>query len=175
MDSKEKIFVGSIEDVMNSQILGDEFNRTFWRCPIEKEQTSTTKKVGIVSLSNGRSRKVIEDIDDLIDLCIVDPNKNQKWKTAWEHYRKAFVILRKKGEDYTTKEIEDFQNHIDIFFQLYVGGLVPTRGSHELYPYARQWACEKIYGRMGEPQQIFTAGMGIFECIDQSLLFSSHE
>eukprot|EP00978_Attheya_sp_CCMP212_P037072 scaffold172358_cov32-Attheya_sp.AAC.1 len=113
MDSKEKIFVGSIEDVMNSQILGDEFNRTFWRCPIEKEQTSTTKKVGIVSLSNGRSRKVLENIDDLIDLCIY-----KKWKTAWEHYRNAFLILRKKGEDYTEKEIEDFQNHIDIFFQL---------------------------------------------------------
>eukprot|EP00978_Attheya_sp_CCMP212_P010215 scaffold24561_cov64-Attheya_sp.AAC.2 len=80
------MFVGrTIEDVMNSQILiGDEFNQTFWRCLVEKEQTSTTKKVGIVSLSNGRSQKFLEDIDDQIDLCIVNPNKNRKWKTAWE-------------------------------------------------------------------------------------------
>jgi hypothetical protein len=116
MDTKETLFVGSIEDTMNSEILGDEFNRAFWRLPVEKEQGSITKKIGIVSLSNGRSRKVLESFDDLIDLCIVNPNKSAMWKEAWDHYRKAMVILRKKGEDYTTEEMTEFQGHIDIFF-----------------------------------------------------------
>jgi hypothetical protein len=157
MASRENIFVGSVEEVMNSSILGDEFNRTFWRCPVEKGDTSTAKKVGIVSLSNGRSRKVLESIDDLIDLCIVNPDKNKKWKTAWAHYREAFVILRKSGEDYTKEEIETFQDKIDIFFQLWVElhqheGLtnyIHMLGSGHVKRYMQEWGNLNKYSQQG--------------------------
>eukprot|EP00978_Attheya_sp_CCMP212_P045806 scaffold360937_cov63-Attheya_sp.AAC.1 len=148
VDTKETLFVGSIEDTMNSKILGDEFNRAFWRLPVEKEQGSITKKIGIVSLSNGRSRKVLETFDDLIDLCIVSPNKSAMWKEAWDHYRKAMVILRKKGEDYTTEEMTEFQGHVDIFFQLWVSlhqhegitnNYIHMLGSGHVKRYMEEW------------------------------------
>eukprot|EP00978_Attheya_sp_CCMP212_P034430 scaffold144081_cov35-Attheya_sp.AAC.1 len=157
MDTKETLFVGSIEDTMNSKILGDEFNRAFWRLPVEKEQGSITKKIGIVSLSNGRSRKVLETFDDLIDLCIVNPNKSAMWKEAWGHYRKAMVILRKKGEDYTIEEMTEFQGHVDIFFQLWVSlhqhegitNYIHMLGSGHVKRYMEEWGNLNKYSQQG--------------------------
>jgi hypothetical protein len=157
MDKKETIFIGSIEEVMNSSILGDEFNRAFWRLPIEREQGSVTRKIGIVSLSNGRSRKVLNHFNDLIDLCIVDSEKNPMWKKAWGHYRKAFEILRKKGEKYTTEEEDAFQNEIDVFFQLWVNlhqhegvtNYIHMLGAGHVKEYMREWGNLNKFSQQG--------------------------
>eukprot|EP00978_Attheya_sp_CCMP212_P020241 scaffold57673_cov66-Attheya_sp.AAC.1 len=176
MDTKETIFVGTIEETMNSKILGDEFNRAFWRLPIEKESGSVTKKIGIVSLSNGRSQKVLETFDDLIDLCIilVNPAKNAMWKEACAHYRKAMVLLRKKGEDYSKEEMTKFQDNIDIFFQLWVSlhqheGLtnyIHMLGSSHLKRYMEEWGNLNKYSQQGWES---------LNALIKSFLFSSHK
>jgi hypothetical protein len=157
MEKKETIFIGTIEEVMNSSILGDEFNRAFWRLPIEKEQGSATRKIGIVSLSNGRSRKVLNHFNDIIDLCIVDSEKNPMWKKAWGHYRTAMEILRKKGVKYTTEEEDAFQNEIDMFFQLWVNlhqhegvtNYIHMLGAGHVKEYMREWGNLNKFSQQG--------------------------
>jgi hypothetical protein len=157
MEKKETLFVGTIEEVMNSSILGDEFNRAFWRLPIEKEQGSMTKKIGIVSLSNGRSRKVLVHFNDLIDCCIVDSEKNPMWKKAWAHYRTAMEILRKKGTNYTIQEEESFQNEIDLFFQLWVNlhqhegvtNYIHMLGAGHVKSYMSEWGNLNKFSQQG--------------------------
>jgi len=108
-------FFASINDVMNTSVIGTEFNPGQWDCPKDKAK----KEVGIICLDNNRTQKVIESFDLFVDLCIVDESKKLQWKTSINHYCKAMKLLCKKT-NLMVGELEQFQSHVDQFFGLWV-------------------------------------------------------
>jgi hypothetical protein len=74
-------------------------------------------------MDNGRTLKVIDKFEILIDYCFpedVEPIKNQKWKACIPHYRVAMKKLRQK-RDFTDDDISEFQKSFDLFYQIYIG------------------------------------------------------
>lgn len=62
----------------------------------------------------------MDNIEHAVDFIFQnDAEKRNIWHTMIGNYRAAMQILRKKSE-YTDNEIDEFQNLIDDFFQLYV-------------------------------------------------------
>jgi len=97
---------------MNTEVLGNADNPGQWDCPWDHSK----KIVGEICLGNNCTRKIIETFDLFIDLCIPDDAANEKWKEYIAFYRKAIVMLWKK-DDFTNEQIDEFQSHVDIFFE----------------------------------------------------------
>jgi len=108
-------FFQTVNDIMNTVVIGSVFYPGQWDCPKDKSKN----EVGIICLDNNRTRKVINSFDLFIDLCIVEDDKKQQWKTCIDHYRKAMKLLRQKT-NLSSGEIERFQSHIDAFFVIWV-------------------------------------------------------
>jgi len=108
-------FFSAANDIVNTNVIGTEFNPGQWDCPKDKAKN----EVGIICLDNNRTRKVVESFDLFVDLCIVNENEKQQWKESINHYRKAMKLLRKKT-NLTVSELEAFQSHVDHFFVLWV-------------------------------------------------------
>ena len=70
-------------------------------------------------MDNVRTRRVVDSLDVLVDLCVTDPARASLWTAALNNYRIAMVLLRKR-EDFTNAEIAAFQSHVDKFFQPWV-------------------------------------------------------
>jgi len=102
-----------VNDIVNTNVIGTEFNLGQWDCPKDKAKN----EVGIICLDNNRTRKVVESFDLFVDLCIVNENEKQQWKESINHYCKAMKLLRKKT-NLTVSELEAFQSHVDHFFVL---------------------------------------------------------
>ena len=58
----------------------------------------------------------IENLEILIDLAVVDADRKILWKRSVDNLRKEIHIIRKK-EDCTEQEINDFQEHVDLYAQ----------------------------------------------------------
>jgi len=108
-------FFQTVNDIMNTVVIGSVFYPGQWDCPKDKSKN----EVGIICLDNNRTRKVINSFDLFIDLCIVEDDKKQQWKTCIDHYRKAMKLLRQKT-NLSSGEIERFQSHVDAFFVIWV-------------------------------------------------------
>jgi len=61
----------------------------------------------------------VNSFELFVDLCIVDDNEKQQWKTSVSHYHKALKLLCKKTS-LTVDELESFQSHVNAFFVLWV-------------------------------------------------------
>jgi hypothetical protein len=108
--------VEDVENFINQNVLGDEANPAQFAFPAEDD----SKTVGIICLDNNRTRKIVNCISGLINICLPDEEVRQSWKTAVDgHYTPAIKLLRKK-EDLTEHQIVSFQRHIDLFFQRWV-------------------------------------------------------
>jgi len=77
-------------------------------------------------LDNTKTRKIMNNMDLFLDLCIVDEQERVQWKQCINEYRYAIVLLRKKC-DLTNDEIKRFQEHIDAFYVSWVA-LVSLEG-----------------------------------------------
>jgi len=108
-------FFATVNDIVNTIVIGTELHPGQWDCPKDKAK----KEVGIICLDNNHTRKVVNSIELFVDLCIVDDNEKQQWKTSVSHYCEALRLLRKKT-NLTVDELESFQSHVDAFFVLWV-------------------------------------------------------
>lgn len=122
---QQETYISEIEKHMNEKVLGSEGNIAQYRLPVEKA-TGEPTKIGTVKMENYQMRRVIDNLDDIIDISVTDGNDQQvesrkeKWKACVRHYKELMRILRKKGEDYTPDELIAFEEHSDLFFQLWV-------------------------------------------------------
>jgi hypothetical protein len=74
------------------------------------------KIIGIICLDNGRTRRIVNSIETVIDVCLSDNDvESIIWKQAITEYQKGFEILRRK-QDLSDKEISQLQLHMDKFF-----------------------------------------------------------
>jgi hypothetical protein len=70
-------------------------------------------------MDNVRTRRVVDLLDTIVDLCVTDEVRKTLWTTALNNYRIAMVLLRKR-EDFTNAMIATYQHHADKFYQAWV-------------------------------------------------------
>jgi hypothetical protein len=150
-------FVGAVEEVTNTKLLGSHVNPTQWVFPIDTSDKDQPMKVGTIYLSNTRSRKIMNGLERLIRLSIPNRSDQEKWIKAIKYYRRAIIILRKKGEDYTEEELTEYQDCIDIFYQFWVthqgvngmSNYIHDLGSGHVLEYMREWGNLNKYSQQG--------------------------
>jgi hypothetical protein len=108
-------FVHEVEGLFNESILGCHDNPPQWMLPIEVAD----RKIGTITMDNNRTRLIVRHINALIDCCIVDVSKKNRYKSCIGKYRDAIIMLRKKS-DFTDDQIVEFQRLLDDFFQEWV-------------------------------------------------------
>ena len=92
---------------MHNEVLGSEENEAKYKIPIEKQKGETTTKIGTIKIENYRMRKIINDLDQIIEKLVVDNNNNSeanlqniKWKQCLNHYRELMKIMWKRRKLY---------------------------------------------------------------------------
>jgi hypothetical protein len=60
-----KLFILDVENIMNDEIFGHNGCRSSWRFPVNDDGS-----IGQIKIANWRTRRVIEWIDSIIELCI---------------------------------------------------------------------------------------------------------
>jgi hypothetical protein len=105
----------TIQSIVNKNILGSELSPAHWKCPT----AAKGKEIGTITMDNGKTRKIIDSLELLIDASIVDNAEKTQWKECIPFYRSAVTRLRSK-EDFDTEAIVRFQQDADKFFQMWV-------------------------------------------------------
>jgi len=111
-------FARNINHIVNTRVLGTVVHTTQWKVPISDSGDSVVK----VSLSNNKTCTFIDNLDYLVDHVFSNPiheEQKQIWKQMLNNYREAMIILR-QPEEYTDKDIKEFQTKIDDFYTTYV-------------------------------------------------------
>ena len=122
------IFLNHITMLLNRYgVLGTEDQPTQWKIPYDKK----TQLVTTICMDNVRIRKVLKNIDKIVDKCIYDRAKNAAWKSSVLEFNLSMDILKKR-EDLSDDEIWSYQFHADQFFQQWVG----LHGSEGITNYA---------------------------------------
>ena len=90
--------------MVNKKIIGKQFKSSQWRISKNEQQGYL---VGSITLSYRTTRKIINNLNELIDLSRKDVSLNSKWKSCINLYKKIEVLRQK--EDLTDSEIDDYQ------------------------------------------------------------------
>ncbi len=107
MEGQERKFIEVISSqIMNEEILGSLQNRAQQKMPTESNRGE--------SLKIGRW-KIMGNFGSLVDHCIVEVNKRQKWRYAVNNYNSAMTILWQK-QKYSADDIFWFQLMIDCAY-----------------------------------------------------------
>ena len=105
-------FMKKIRHMADTQVCGTVTRPAQTRIPFD----TTTNTLGVLKLDNGRVRKFLNHIEELVDLCVIDPRTKPLWKSSIQHYRVSMVMLRNK-ERLTRDEIWAYQKKADYFFR----------------------------------------------------------
>jgi hypothetical protein len=108
-------YISDIERIINRSILGTDDDPCQWMCPYDAKK----KELGPITMDNVRTRRIVDSLDIVVDLCITDEVRKTLWITALNNYRIAMVLLRKR-EDFTNAMIATYQQHADKFYQAWV-------------------------------------------------------
>ncbi|KAI2505453.1 hypothetical protein MHU86_8976 [Fragilaria crotonensis] len=135
-------FVTDMEDIINRSILGTDEDPCQWMCPFDFQK----KELGPITMDNVRTRRIIDALDLIVDLCVIDDARKARWMTGLNHYRIAMVLLRKK-EDFTNDMIASYQSHADKFYQAWlqlwqkegVTNYLHMMGSGHIADYLYKW------------------------------------
>ena len=119
---REATYISKVENIVSTQILGAFGSEAQWSMPVEKQSNSEegTRKVGTINMENYKVRKIVDNLDKLIDISIVDDERKLRIKKCVKHYQELMCIMRKKEGNYTEEELACFQDHALEFFQLWV-------------------------------------------------------
>jgi hypothetical protein len=110
---KERVnaFTQQVELIANKQVLGTDVNPACWHLPF-----NTLKNViGSITLDNNRTRGLVNQLSDLIDLCEVDENRWETFKQSMNYYNTMFVLLCKK-EEFSDDDIDEFRRSADYIY-----------------------------------------------------------
>jgi len=104
----------AVEVIFNEKVFGSPGSPSNWKFPLESDGT-----MGEIKLSNWRARRVIEEIDSLIDYCIPADAEKAQWKDVFTSYKAVIKALQQR-EDFTDPNIREFQMKADTFFRKWV-------------------------------------------------------
>jgi hypothetical protein len=110
---KVEAYIKEVEKIINTKILGDEFDSMQWQCPTENDGT-----IGSLTLDNN-CHKIVANIEELVEVSVCNTFRKEQLLFAVRKFNAATTILRQKS-DYTDEQILLFQQLIDDFFQVWV-------------------------------------------------------
>ncbi len=111
-------YANGVQHIVNTTCLGTRHRPKQWRLHLGKKNDTILK----VSLSNKKTRKLMDTIGNIIDHIFQHPDDapmQNIWHSMMQKYNSAIRILRKKSE-YTNDDIARFQELIDDFFLSYI-------------------------------------------------------
>ena len=94
----------------------------------------------------------------MVDVCVVDEDRINKWKYAIDNYKKGLAILLKRDSQwYEDSEIENFQQYMDNYFQLWMQlhsqagctNYIHLLGSSHAIEYMRYWGTLSKFSNQG--------------------------
>ena len=100
----------AVELIFNEQLFGLPGSASNWKFPLNPDGT-----MGEVKLSNWRARRVIDQIEALVDCCLPDREKNA-WSKVFNVYREVVHTVQQKS-DFSDHDIDTFQSKADNFFR----------------------------------------------------------
>jgi hypothetical protein len=103
MEGREGKFI-EVSEIMNEDILGSVDNKAQWKMPTESKKGESLK-IGTINIENYHGQNFLMDnFSSLVEHCIIDVDKRQKWWYAVNIYNSAMVILHQKNK-YTAGNI----------------------------------------------------------------------
>ena len=115
-EERVNLFIKKVQSVVNgASMLGYDDVPGQWQVPYD----TNAKKMDPICMDNTRVRKVIDSMDDLIDVCIADPALQTRWKRAVGNYREGMVLMRSRNV-MTDEEIFSYQRYMDYFHQEWI-------------------------------------------------------
>lgn len=141
-----RAFIAAIEDACNKQIWGTYDSPTQWQCPRDE----TKKEIGVLCLDNMKTRRLMNNLEILLPLCLVESDDSNLRLSVWKEciplYIESIRMVRSK-EDMTQQQILEFQKSSDLFFQMWVQlhgregitNYVHMLGSGHIYEYLTYW------------------------------------
>ena len=95
---RKQAFADKFCKVINEQILGTENDPSQFQLYFEEDVSTGNKfKLCPISLTNNSIRKVMDQLELLIDVSDSDDGRKVLWKECIKNYRSALEILRKKN------------------------------------------------------------------------------
>jgi len=79
------MFFAQLNRVVGTQILGSVENPSQWECPCDRSR----RELGIICLDNVKTRKVVNGMDAIIELCISADDGGEEC-TKWKNYIAAY-------------------------------------------------------------------------------------
>jgi hypothetical protein len=100
---------------VNKQVLGTADNSSEWRCAADEKR----KEIGAIQMDNVRTRRIMGQLELLVEECIVMEDHKATWLACIPKFRDGITKLRSR-DDFHNNAIFSFQKDMDEFFQLWV-------------------------------------------------------
>jgi hypothetical protein len=108
-------FLQTVLDVLNMNTWGSDDSPSQWECPYNVKE----KQIDTIALDNGRTRKAINNLEALAEVCFFDDAEKARWIDCISHCRSSMELCRMK-DDLTDEDIEEYQEEADLFFQKWI-------------------------------------------------------
>lgn len=117
----QKEYLWALNETIQTEILQTKNRRSGWKIRLaEKDGDQETAAIKKLSVKKSQAKNLIGKARILLEACFPgNQNKVSSLSAALEHYNSALLILKKR-EDYTNEEIDDFQNHIDKWYHIWI-------------------------------------------------------
>ena len=112
--SRLAVFEKEVNECFNKVLWGQQNKPALWKMPTEIDKDGNIV-LSTLSFGNVRARNAMNDVDSLIDICILQNNR-VNWKRCMSDYRDAMEIAR-SHQDLTDEDIIEFQKYTDDFYQ----------------------------------------------------------
>ena len=143
--------IASVNKAVNTSILGTPRRKNNWTVNLTKEGT-----VADQPMTNNHTRKIINNFEKILPLCISNNQRRGKWLECIELWRELIETARQK-EDFSDGQINSFQVLCDLFFIKWValhkhnrvGNYVHMIGAGHLSYYLHIWKNLYRYSQQG--------------------------
>ncbi len=154
--SPRKSYIQTLEKVIQQQVLGSLASPAHWALPHEGENDAELT-VTKISGRNEMIRRMIKCSNTIIEATLPDDHElSAKLVRAVHSYRFAMKLLTKHC-DLSEEELEQFQDHADDFFELWVKifgveGItnhIHLLGSGHMSFFLKNYGCLYLYSQQG--------------------------
>jgi hypothetical protein len=82
-------FIKCLQTIINTKILGDEFDPLHWECPMTEDGES----IGSITLDNNQARRIVSNMEELIELAVATDERKELYKFAIRKYNAASLLM----------------------------------------------------------------------------------
>jgi hypothetical protein len=153
-DVNAKSFIYFIQDVFQKQVLGTPEAPSQWK--LKWSKNSDGIQIDNVQVRNQTARKIVQNIDKIIEVGVTEESTRSKIIIALQHYANAMeLLLLHRALDEEEKDL--FQDNIDDFFELWLevfgaqgmSNYIHLLGSGHILYFLRRYNCLYLYSQQG--------------------------